>query len=139
MVRPSLLTMALLALLLSGQARGMEGEEVEEEEEGFLSYFHTDHTDHTDLTLTNSSTDTAGSPADSEVVYTPDEIEQRSVSPGIGWAVTMAILIFAAANTLIIGATLAVTATVYKSLVSFLAIVSPPAAAALGSLFELLL
>ena len=33
MVRPSLLTMALLALLLSGQARGMEGEEVEEEEE----------------------------------------------------------------------------------------------------------
>ena len=45
---------------------------------------------------------------------------------GLGWVVGIAIAIFAAANTLIIGATIAVTVSVYKSLVSFLAVVSPP-------------
>ena len=45
---------------------------------------------------------------------------------GLGWVVGIAIAIFAAANTLIIGATIAVTISVYKSLVTFLAVVSPP-------------
>ena len=45
---------------------------------------------------------------------------------GLGWVVGIAIAIFAAANTLIIGATIAVAISVYKSLASFLAVVSPP-------------
>jgi len=66
-------------------------------------------------------------------------IQPRSlaVGGGIGWVVGIAIAIFAAANTLIIGATIAVTISVYKSLVSFLAVVSPPAAVALGAFFHL--
>merc|ERR1719228_1607779 len=69
-----------------------------------------------------------------EYIQPVEPLEQRSVQPGgIGWAVFTALLIFAAANTLIIGATVAV----YKSLMAFLAVVSPPAAATLGSLFHL--
>ena len=53
----------------------------------------------------------------------------RSLSAGgggLGWLVGIAIAIFAAANTLIIGATIAVAISVYKSLAAFLAVVSPP-------------
>ena len=53
-------------------------------------------------------------------------LRSLAVGGGFGWVVGIAIAIFAAANTLIIGATIAVTVSVYQSLISFLAVVSPP-------------
>ena len=59
-----------------------------------------------------------------------DPVQERSLSlePGLGWAVGTAILIFAFANTVIVGSTMVVTYTIYQVLVSVLAVVAPSVA-----------
>ena len=65
-----------------------------------------------------------------------DPVQERSLSlePGLGWAVGTAILIFAFANTVIVGSTLVVTYTIYQILVSVLAVVAPSVATMFVSL-----
>ena len=70
------------------------------------------------------------------LLYQQDPVQERSLSlePGLGWAVGTAILIFAFANTVIVGSTMVVTYTIYQVLVSVLAVVAPSVATMFVSL-----
>ena len=65
-----------------------------------------------------------------------DYPQDRSLSlhPGLGWAVGTAIMIFAFANTVLVGSTLAVTYIIYQILLSVLAVIAPGAASVFASL-----
>eukprot|EP00092_Neocalanus_flemingeri_P016101 GFUD01017428.1.p1 GENE.GFUD01017428.1~~GFUD01017428.1.p1 ORF type:complete len:143 (-),score=18.69 GFUD01017428.1:584-1012(-) len=80
-------------------------------------------------------------PKDDEPLPKQETIEERSfVGPHdftFGWAAGTAVLIFAFANTVIIGSTLMVTYTLYQVLVSVLAVVAPNLASVFASLFNL--
>eukprot|EP00092_Neocalanus_flemingeri_P004888 GFUD01005260.1.p1 GENE.GFUD01005260.1~~GFUD01005260.1.p1 ORF type:complete len:143 (-),score=19.42 GFUD01005260.1:458-886(-) len=80
-------------------------------------------------------------PKDDEPLPKQETIEERSfVGPHgftFGWAAGTAVLIFAFANTVIIGSTLMVTYTLYQVLVSVLAVVAPNLALVFASLFNL--
>ena len=69
-----------------------------------------------------------------------DPAEERSVAVGgfsFGWTAGTALLIFAFANTIIIGSTLVVTYTIYQILVSVVAVFSPKIAAVFAGLLAL--
>ena len=65
-------------------------------------------------------------------------IQERSLAVPVisfGWIAGTAVLIFAFANTVIIGSTMFVTYTIYQILVSVLAVVAPQMAQAFADLF----
>ena len=65
-----------------------------------------------------------------------ETVQERSLSlqPGIGWAVGTAIIIFAFANTVLVGSTMVVTYTIYQILLSVLAVLAPSTASVFASL-----
>ena len=74
--------------------------------------------------LKDSTSYSESSEADDE----NDVPQDRSLSvtgPGLGWAASTAIMIFAFANTVLVGSTLVVTYITYQILISVLAVVVP--------------
>ena len=62
-------------------------------------------------------------------------IEERSLfEPGLGWGISIAIGIFAFANTILIGSTMAVTYVIYQILVNVLAVLAPGVASIFSNL-----
>ena len=79
---------------------------------------------YTASTALNSTSYSESSEADDE----NDVPQDRSLSvtgPGLGWAASTAIMIFAFANTVLVGSTLVVTYITYQILISVLAVVAP--------------
>ena len=62
-------------------------------------------------------------------------IQERSLfTPGLGWGISVAIGIFAFANTILIGSTMAVTYVIYQILVDVLAVLAPGVASIFSNL-----